>query len=56
MNDKNKFIGKRAGLAGGAITTIAALFNKLGTATIARQLGKEGYTVKKKTKKNPHKD
>jgi hypothetical protein len=54
MNDKNKFIGKRAGM--GAITTIAALFNKLGTATIARQLGKEGYTVKKKTKKNPHKD
>ena len=33
------------------ITTIAALFDKLGTATIAKHLGKKGYTVKK----NPHK-
>ena len=34
------------------ITTIAALFDKLGTATIAKHLGKEGYIVKKKIKKS----
>ena len=30
------------------VTTIAALFTKLGPKAIAKQLGKEGYTVKKK--------
>ena len=46
----DKILGKNK------VTTIAALFTKLGSKAIAKQLGKEGYTVKKTTKKNPHKD